>query len=88
MATGISTVGRRDGQIIVVIDVAKGAGDIRVAIGQCKPGRAVVEFGVQPTVERVARGAIPDRKLRSRRLVHRIRGLLPIRQVAGQARRR
>ena len=88
MASGISAIGRRDGQVVVVIDVAKSAGYIRVAIGQCEPRRAVVEFGVQPTVERMARRAIPDRKFRSRRLVHRIRRLLPIREVTGQARRR
>jgi hypothetical protein len=88
VAAGISAIGRRDGQVIVIIYVTESAGDIRVAIGQCESGRAVVKLRVQPAVERMARGAIPNRKLRSGRLVHRIRGLLPILQMTGQACRR
>ena len=48
----------------------------------------MVELGVQPGIERMARGAIRKSKLRSGRLVRRIRRLLPIRHVARQACRR
>ena len=54
MASGIAAVGRSDHQIIVIVNMTKGAGYIRVAIGQQETGRAVVELGVQPTVERMA----------------------------------
>jgi hypothetical protein len=88
MASGISAFGRCHHQVVIVTDMTKRTSQIRVAIGQQKTGRAVVELGVQPTVKGMARGAIRNRKLRSSRLVHRIRRLLPIRHVAGQACRR
>ncbi len=88
VATGISAIGRCHRQVVIVTDMTKRTSQIRVAIGQQKTGRAVVELGVQPTVKGMARGAIRNRKLRSSRLVHRIRRILPIRHVAGQACRR
>ena len=51
MASGISTIGRSDRQIVIVVDMAESASHIRVAAGQRETGRAVVEFGVQPIVE-------------------------------------
>jgi hypothetical protein len=88
MASGISAIGRGDRQIVVVIHMAKSAGHVRVAIGQQKTGRAVVELGVQPGVKSMATRAVRSCKRGSGRWMRRIRGLLPIRQVAGRAGRR
>jgi hypothetical protein len=43
VAPGISTIGRSDGQGVVVVDVAGGAGDVGVAIGQQETGGAVIK---------------------------------------------
>ena len=59
-----------------------------MAIGQQESGRAVIELGVQPVVKRMAARAVRGGKCGSGRWMHRIRGLLPIRQVAGRAGRR
>ncbi len=58
MAARIPAIGRRDRQIVVVIDVAGSAGHGGMAIGQQKPGRAVVECRRRPTDRRMARRAI------------------------------
>jgi hypothetical protein len=80
MASGISAIVWSDRQIVVVVDVAERAGNIRMAIGQQEPGRAVVEFGVQPGVKRMA-GFACGGKLRGNMI--RINCFLKIRQVAG-----
>jgi len=51
-------------------------------------GSGMIELGPQPAVERVALHAIRCRELRSGLAVHRIGGLIVIRQVAGSAFRR
>jgi len=58
MASGISAIGRGDRQIVVIVYMTKGAGDIGMAVGQQEPGRAVVKLGVQPIVKRMAARAI------------------------------
>lgn len=68
--------------------MTKGAGHIRVAIGQQETGRAVVELGVQPIVKGMAARAVRRCKRGSGRWMRRIRRLLPIRQMAGRAGRR
>ena len=82
MASRIAAIGRGDHQIIVIVNMTKGAGHIRMAIGQQETGRAVVELGVQPTVERMA-GIAGCRELCGN--VIGIGGFLKIRQVAGRA---
>ncbi len=49
-------------QVVIVVDVAGGAGNIGVAVGQKKSRRAVVELRAQPTVKGVARRAIRRRE--------------------------
>ena len=85
MASGISAIGRSGRQIVIVVDVARGAGHIRMAIGQQESGRAVVELGVQPRVKRMA-GLAGGGELCGN--VVGISCLLKIRQVAGRACRR
>ena len=46
-------------QIVIVVDVARGAGQVGVAVRQQKPGRAVIECSAQPAVKFVAALAIP-----------------------------
>jgi hypothetical protein len=53
-----------------------------VAIGQQESGGTVIEGGSQPTIESVAALAISGRKSRSGRGVFRVRGVLPVFQVA------
>jgi hypothetical protein len=57
-------------------------------VGQRKACRAVIKRGAQPAVELVAALAIAGCKSRSRRRVWRIRGVLPVLQMAGVARGR
>lgn len=75
---GVPAVGRRDGQIVIVIDVARSARHVRVAIGQQETRYAVIESGVQPGIEGMARFA---RGREICRHVIGIRGLLKIRQM-------
>ena len=54
-----STASRgRDLQIVIVIDVARAAGNVGMAIGQQKTGRAVVEVDVGPRGGVVAVSAV------------------------------
>ncbi len=54
VAARIAAVGRSDLQIVVVVDVAIGAGHVGVAIDQQEAGRRVIEFCVEPGVKTVA----------------------------------
>lgn len=85
MATGIAAVRRRNLQIVVIVDVAGGARHVRVPVRQLESRRAVIEFCSQPTVKTVTALTIRGRKYGWIRLVRRIRGVLPILQVAGIA---
>ena len=85
MAARIPAVRRRRRQIVIVVEVAGGARHIRMAIGQQKPGRAVIELRTQPTVKGDVARFAGSSKLRAD--VVRIRSLLIVLQVAGDARR-
>lgn len=83
VAAGVAAVGRADRQIVIVVDMAGGAGNVRVPIRQQESGRAVIEPGVQPIVKgRVAgfagRGEFGGDVIR-------IGSLLEIRLMAGIA---
>jgi hypothetical protein len=54
MALRVSAIGRRDRQIVVVIDVAQIAGHVGVPVGQREPGRSVIEDSCRPCGDRVA----------------------------------
>ena len=84
MASRIPAIGRRGRQVVVVVDVARCARHIGMPIGQHKPGRAVVERCRRPTDRRMARRAIGKSKSRPGRWMHRVRGLLPRRQMASR----
>jgi len=88
MAARVSAIGRGDRQIVIVIDMAKRAGDVGVAVGQQKSGGAVIEFRIQPVVKRMAVCAARCGKLRSCGLVLRVRSSQPIGHVAARARGR
>jgi len=77
MASGISAIGGRNRQIVIIIDVAERAGHIGVSSGEQEPGRAVVEYGRRPTDCVVACRALGGRKSCPSRRVHGIVGLLP-----------
>ena len=80
MASGIPAIRRRGRQIVIVVEVAGGARHIRMAIGQQKPGRAVIELRAQPTVKGDVARFAGSSKLRAG--VVRIRSLLKIPQMA------
>jgi len=54
VAAGISAIGRRDRQCVIVIDVAQTAGHGCMAIGQREPSRAVIKYARGPSGDRVA----------------------------------
>jgi len=64
VAAGISAIGRRDSQCIIIVDVAGSAGLIGVAIRQRETGGAVIESLSQPTDIVVASTANCNRKSR------------------------
>lgn len=82
VTAGIAAVCRCDLQIVVVVDVAIGAGNVCVTVDQQKACRRVIEFRVQPCVETVASFA-SRRKLRTR--VIGIGGFLVVLQMARSA---
>jgi hypothetical protein len=77
MASGVSAVRRRDGQIVVVVDVAGSAGHIRVAIRQQESRGGVIEIRRVPTLGGMATRAVCHSKSRPRRRMHRVAGFLP-----------
>ena len=78
MALGIPAVGRRNHQVVIVVDMARSTGDIRMAIRQQETRRTMVEFRSHPAVKRMA-GVAGLRKLRGD--VVWVGGFLKIRQV-------
>ncbi len=81
VAAGVAAIGRRDGQIVVVVQMAGSAWNVGMAVGQQKTRRAVVEIRVQPGIEGNMAGFAGGGEL-SRHVIG-IDGLLIIRQVAG-----
>jgi len=82
MAAGISAIDRRNRQRIIIVDVARGAGDVGVTVGQWKPGRVVVKRRRQPARRGVAGRAVGQGERGSSGRVNGVGGLLPGRQVA------
>ena len=82
MALRVAAIGRRDRQIVVVVDVAQRTGHVGMPAGQREPRRAVVERCRRPTDRRVAGRAVRECKSRPGRWMNRIRGLLPGGQMA------
>ena len=78
VAAGVTAIGRRDRQVVVVVDVARNAGHVGMAIGEQKTGRAVVKSCRRPTDRGMARGAVRKCKSGSGRRVYRIVRLLPV----------
>ena len=64
-------------EIVIVVDVAGGAGNVGVAVCKQKSGGAVIEDGRRPAGRVVATGAVCGGERRTRRDVRRIVGLLP-----------
>lgn len=85
MASGVATVRRSNLQVVIVVDMAGSAGNIRMSVSQEESGRRVIEFCVQPGIKSVARLA-SRREFRA--CVIRIRRLLIIPLMAGNALRR
>jgi len=84
VTTRIPAIGRRNGQIVVVVDMAGRAGHVGVAVRQQEAGRTVVESGGIPACGVVATGAVGGCEGRPGRGVDRIVGLLPGCEVAGR----
>ena len=82
VAAGVAAIRGRDGQIVVVVDVAGSAGNVGVAIGQREARGAVVKFCAQPGVEQMATLAIAGGERWAGAEVIWIGGVLPIFQVA------
>jgi hypothetical protein len=61
MATGIATIGRCNGQTVVVIDMAQTAGHVSMPIRQRKAGRCMVKDSRGPGGNRVASSACRGR---------------------------
>lgn len=85
MALRVTAIRRSNCQIVVIVNVAGGAGHIGMAVGEQEPRRTVIKSGVQPSVKRVAR-VTRGRKICGR--VIGVRGFLKIGQVARRAGRR
>src|SRR5450755_3058427 len=85
VATGIATVRGRDLQMVVVIEVARGAGNVGVAIGEQKSGGAVIEAGAEKRIKTVAPLAIRGSERGTGVGVIGIGGVLPVLQMAGIA---
>jgi len=81
VASGISAVGRCDLQIVVVVDVAGGAGNVRVAVGQQETGNGVVEGSQVPAGGGVAVRAVGSGEQGAGGRVRRIIRLLPCSEV-------
>ena len=82
MATGIAAIGGSDLQIIVIVNVATGARNVGMAIGQQETSSAVIENGGSPGDGVVATGAVGSGEGRAGLGVRGIVGLLPGGQVA------
>jgi len=84
VALRVAAIRWRNRQIVVVVDMARSAGHIRMAIRQQESRRAVIEDGRGPGNRVVASRAVAYRKCSARRRVHRIVRLLPGCQVASR----
>ena len=55
------------GEVVIVVYVASGAGQIGVAVGEQETSSAVIEFGAEPTVKTMAAWRIDWKRRRDRR---------------------
>ena len=78
MAAGISAIRGSNLQIVIVVDVARSAGKVGVAIGERESGGAVIKDRGGPVNGVVAPGAISSCKGWASGSVRRIIGLLPL----------
>ena len=78
-------IGIRGSQIVLVADVAQGAGGGGVCADKSEAGGAVIEVGGTPAGGGVAGGAVGKRKGCTGRGVHRLRGGLPSGEVAARS---
>jgi hypothetical protein len=85
VASGRAASRRRNLQIVIVIDVARGAGHVGMPVRQRKSCRAVIKRGTQPTVKFVAPLAIAGGERWPGAGMRRIGGVLPVFQMAGIA---
>ena len=81
VATGSSASVGSDLQIVIIVEVAGGAGHVGVALRQCEACGGVVEGRGVPTRGVVAVAAVLPSERRARASVRRIIGLLPGAQV-------
>ena len=82
VAAGVAAIGWSDLEVVVVIDVARRAGNIGVAVGQREAGAVVIEFGVEPSIKGMARFASSGEV---RRGVVGVGRFLEVFQVTGRA---
>jgi len=82
VATGIAAVGRRDLQVVVIVDVARSARNVGMAIGQQETSGAVIESGSRPRDRVVAAGTIGNGEGRPGFGVRGVVRLLPSAEVA------
>ena len=78
MAPGIAAVCGRDLQVVIVVDVARRARNVGVAVGEQETGGAVIERGGRPSDGVVAGRTICSGKCGASGNVRRIVGLLPL----------
>ena len=79
MAAGISAIRGSNLQIVIIVDVARSAGNVGVSIGEKESGGAVIKDRGGPANGVVAGSAIGSGKGRAGRGMWRIGGLLPLR---------
>ncbi len=82
MALRVAAIGRRDRQIVIVVDVAGGARHIRVALSERESRLAVKEIRCQPARGGVTIVAICDGEFRAGGGMHGVGRLLPGGQMA------
>lgn len=79
MASGVAAIRRRNRQVVVVVDVARRAGNVGMTVGQQESRRSVVEIRCIPTLSGVTARAIHQSKSWPCRRMHRVICLLPSR---------
>ena len=84
VASGISAIRQRDLQIVVIVDVARGARHSSVTVRQREARGAVIKLRTRPGIERMA-GLAGRRKI-SRGVIG-VRGFLIVRQMTRRTRR-
>jgi len=77
MALRVSAIRRRDRQVVIVVDVAGGAGNVGMPVREQESCRSVVEIRRIPALSGMTIRAVCQRKCRPGRRMHRIICLLP-----------